>query len=401
MLNQNYKDNLINSINIFCKNINCSSCGGTYNYQTFTCEYCGSFNEELKRSYDTISSLIPSLNKDNTDKEITLYLYKLTNSSNIFNHVLEWFDLAKDTKNIIKELETSCEYNDLDVKLLDCIFSNDIFLDIDNVLRDIILRNVILRKNSLSKELIEKVINHLVLSDTRKISKDSRFYIRNLGENVEGLASHYYVYLDKEVMDNFYDNGDISIFYVLPHEMMHTYRTYLESIGKVSSIYDILALKERLLRGYNQDIYFNDKNYIKNLHEIEANVFSYHAGTNYLRSLGFEISEEAALKLSGVINNDLTRLDNPLREIEGDLVNINDLFADFIKDKTALFYKYPQLHYEFKEENGCIVYKGKNELIDEMIFQDEDANMGEVYLSLIKNANDRENTKDVSDTLKN
>lgn len=401
MLNQNYKDNLINSINIFCKNINCSSCGGTYNYQTFNCEYCGSFNEELKRSYDTISSLIPSLNKDNTDKEITLYLYKLTNSSNIFNHVLEWFDLAKDTKNIIKELETSCEYNDLDVKLLDCIFSNDIFLDIDNVLRDIILRNVILRKNSLSKELIEKVINHLVLSDTRKISKDSRFYIRNLGENVGGLASHCYVYLDKEVKDNFYDKGDISIFYVLPHEMMHTYRTYLESIGKVSSIYDILALKERLLRGYNQDIYFNDKNYIKNLHEIEANVFSYHAGTNYLRSLGFEISEEAALKLSGVINNDLTRLDNPLREIEGDLVNINDLFADFIKDKTALFYKYPQLHYEFKEENGCIVYKGKNELIDEMIFQDEDANMGEVYLSLIKNANDRENTKDVSDTLKN
>ncbi len=401
MLNQNYKDNLINSINIFCKNINCSSCGGTYNYQTFTCEYCGSFNEELKRSYDTISSLIPSLNKDNTDKEITLYLYKLTNSSNIFNHVLEWFDLAKDTKNIIKELETSCEYNDLDVKLLDCIFSNDIFLDIDNVLRDIILRNVILRKNSLSKELIEKVINHLVLSDTRKISKDSRFYIRNLGENVGGLASHCYVYLDKEVMNNFYDKGDISIFYVLPHEMMHTYRTYLESIGKVSSIYDILALKERLLRGYNQDIYFNDKNYIKNLHEIEANVFFYHAGTNYLRSLGFEISEEAALKLSGVINNDLTRLDNPLREIEGDLVNINDLFADFIKDKTALFYKYPQLHYEFKEENGCIVYKGKNELIDEMIFQDEDANMGEVYLSLIKNANDRENTKDVSDTLKN
>ena len=127
MLNQNYKDNLINSINIFCKNINCSSCGGTYNYQTFNCEYCGSFNEELKRSYDTISSLIPSLNKDNTDKEITLYLYKLTNSSNIFNHVLEWFDLAKDTKNIIKELETSCEYNDLDVKLLDCVFSNDIF----------------------------------------------------------------------------------------------------------------------------------------------------------------------------------------------------------------------------------------------------------------------------------
>ena len=245
MLNQNYKEILINSINIFCKDINCSNCGGTYNFQTFTCEYCGSFNEELKESYINISSIIPYLNKDNIDKEITLNLYKLINSSDIFNHVLEQFDLTKDTKNIIKELETKVEYNDLDVKLLECIFSNDIFLNLDNGLRDIILRNVILRKNSLSKDLIEKVISHLVLSDTRKISKDSRFYIRNLGDKVEGLAFHYYVCLDKEVMDNFYDNGDISIFYVLPHEMMHTYRTYLESKGIVSSIYDVLALKER------------------------------------------------------------------------------------------------------------------------------------------------------------
>lgn len=400
MLNQNYKENLINSINIFCKSINCSSCGGTYSFQTFTCEYCGSFNEELKRSYLSISSIIPYLNKDNVDKEITLYLYKLANSSDVFNHVLEQFDLTKETNSIIKELESTSDYSDLDIKLLEDIFSNDIFLDIDNVLRDIILRSVILRKNSLSKELIEKVISHLVLSDTRKISKDSKFYIRNLGDKVEGTAFHYYVYLDRDVMDCFYDKGDISIFYVLPHEMMHTYRTYLESKGIVGSIYDILALKEMLLREYNQDIYYNDKNYVKNLHEIEANAFSYRAGTNYLRSLGFEISEENALSLSGVINNDLTRLDNPLREIEGELVNINDLFADFIKDKITLFYKYPQLNYEFKEENGCIVYKSKNELVDEMMFQNKDTNIEEFYLSLIKNANDRESIKDKNDTLK-
>ena len=42
MLDQNYKEILINNINIFCKNINCSNCGGTYNFQTFTCEFCNS-----------------------------------------------------------------------------------------------------------------------------------------------------------------------------------------------------------------------------------------------------------------------------------------------------------------------------------------------------------------------
>ncbi len=82
---------------------------------------------------------MPKVNKDNIDKEITLYLYRLTKSSDIFNHALEKFDLIKETDNIIKEL-------------------------------------------------IEKVISHLVVFDTRKISKDRGFYIRNLGENVEGLA---------------------------------------------------------------------------------------------------------------------------------------------------------------------------------------------------------------------
>lgn len=161
-------------------------------------------------------------------------------------------------------------------------------------------------------------------------------------------------------MDNFYDKGDILIFYILPHEMMHNYRMYLESKGRVSSIYDVLELKEGLLREYNQDIYFNDKNYVKNPHEMEANIFSYHVGTNYLKSFGFEISEEAVIKLSGVINNDLTRLDNLLREIEGELVNINEVFTNFIKDKTV----------------------------------------EELYLNLIENANNRESIKDNGDTLK-
>lgn len=93
---------------------------------------------------------------------------------------------------------------------------------------------------------------------------------------------------------------------------------------------------------------------------MEANIFSYHVGTNYLKSFGFEISEEAVIKLSGVINNDLTRLDNLLREIEGELVNINEVFANFIKDKTV----------------------------------------EELYLNLIENANNRESIKDKGDTLK-
>ena len=227
MLKPLYKDSLIESINVFCENINCSNCGGTYNYHTFTCEYCDTYNEELKESFEKITSIISSLNKDDIDKELCLSLYKLSKINNIFSQVLGQFNLDEDVGTIIKELEKNSEYSNEDVKLLDFIFSNDVFLEKDNVLRDLILRNVILRKNSLSKELIEKVISHLVLVDIRKISKDSKFYIRNLGDKVLGSAFYYYVYLDRDVMDDFYDNGSIRIFYVLPHEMQHTYRTFL------------------------------------------------------------------------------------------------------------------------------------------------------------------------------
>ena len=69
--------------------------------------------------------------------------------------------------------------------------------------------------------------------------------------------------------------------------MSHIYRTYLESKGMVNSIYDLLALKERLLSKYSLDIYLNDNNYVKNLHEIEANVNSYYLAVNYLKKLRF------------------------------------------------------------------------------------------------------------------
>ena len=44
------------------------------------------------------------------------------------------------------------------------------------------------------------------------------------------------------------------------------------------------------------------------------------------------------------------------------------------------------------------MYKGKMELVDELIFQNDNAKLDELYLTLIKNANDRENTKYMGDT---
>lgn len=153
----------------------------------------------------------------------------------------------------------------------------------------------------------------------------------------------------------------------------------------VNSIYDLLALKERLLSKYSLDIYLNDNNYVKNLHEIEANVNSYYLAVNYLKSLGLEIDNEYALTLSSVVNNDLTNVADPFREIDGELVNINDLFKEFIEDRKDLLDKYPQLHYEFKEEDGKVVYKSKMELVDDYLLCD-DNNLEELYLCLIDNA---------------
>ena len=57
-------------------------------------------------------------------------------------------------------------------------------------------------------------------------------------------------------------------------------------------------------------------------------------------------------------------------------------------DKKELFQRYSQLHYEFKEDNESIVYKSKMELISEFLLGN--AELEELYLSLIKEADSRE-----------
>ena len=385
MLDINCKQNLIDSFNTYFNNSICKCCGGTYDYKTFNCRYCGDFNEKLKTSYENIDSLLSKLTKDDLDKKLYLYLYKASSINEDLKKEFAQFDVDIEVDKIINELQESSSYNKEDGKLIDFIFSDDLFLEKDKKLRDLILRNVILRKNTLSKEIIEKVVSHLVLSSTRKISKNSNFFISDLGEEISGSAFYYNICLDRKEMDSFYDNGDIQIFFTLFHEMSHIYRTYLESKGMVNSIYDLLALKERLLSKYSLDIYLNDNNYVKNLHEIEANVNSYYLAVNYLKSLGLEIDNEYALTLSSVVNNDLTNVADPFREIDGELVNINDLFKEFIEDRKDLLDKYPQLHYEFKEEDGKVVYKSKMELVDDYLLCD-DNNLEELYLCLIDNA---------------
>ena len=394
MLNTRSKNELIDSINVFCKNFCCANCGGSYDFKTFTCLYCHTFNEDLKRSYENIVSIFSNLKDNDVDDEIFLYLYKLDKVClNNIDFSLDKFNLDSKVKDIINRLEGTSQYSGDDIKLLEYIFSNDEFISIDFILRDKIIKNVILGKNNLSKSLIEKVISHLVLIETRKISKNSKFYIENLDDSTLGSAFYYFINLDRRIFDSFYENGDIRLFYVLPHEMQHVYRNYLESKGVVTSYLDLLALKEHLLRKeYNDEIYSKDQNYVKNLHEIEANIFSYYAGSNYLRSLGFDIKEEDAILASGIVNNDLVNFSNPLREIDGKLVDINNLFSDFIKNKKSLFLKFPQLHYEFKEEEGEIVYKSKEELVEEFMLN-QDNSLEEIYLSLIRNAIDRESDK--------
>lgn len=149
-----------------------------------------------------------------------------------------------------------------------------------------------------------------------------------------------------------------------------------------------MSLKEQLLRAYKPEIYDSKENYLKSLGEIDANVWSYYAATNFLESLGFKVLKDMASHYSGVIYNDVEKFDDSLRKIDGELVDINTLFASYIKDKKELFQSYPQLHYEFKEDNGSIVYKSKMELVSE--FLTESDGKEELYLSLIKEADSRE-----------
>ena len=398
MLNQNYKESLINSINVFCKNINCSSCGGSYNFQTFTCEYCGSFNEELKRSYDSIVSIISSLNENDIDEELSLYLLDLSMNTKVFGELLNRLNFTAKVDEVLQRLSASPSYNEEDVKLIEIIFNRDSFSYIDTELRNKIIKDVLLKKNTLSKELIEKVLSHLVLGSANVLNMKINFFVANLGDKTGGDFALDKVRLNKTCFDAFYNNGSSFSLYILFHELYHAYKLYCNANGIINNYIDIMSIKETILVNFYNHSLYTGSNYNKNLEEILANVYSYNNTKKYLSFLGFEVDESYAQLCSGIVNNDLESLSDPLRKIDDKFVNINDLFAEFIYDRPDLFELYPGLRYEFKVEEGHVVYKGKMELVDELIFQNDNAKLDELYLTLIKNANDRENTKYMGDT---
>ncbi len=398
MLNQNYKESLINSINVFCKNINCSSCGGSYNFQTFTCEYCGSFNEELKRSYDSIVSIISSLNENDIDEELSLYLLDLSMNTKVFGELLNRLNFTAKVDEVLQRLSASPSYNEEDVKLIEIIFNRDSFSYIDTELRNKIIKDVLLKKNTLSKELIEKVLSHLVLDSANVLNMKINFFVANLGDKTGGDFALDKVRLNKTCFDAFYNNGSSFSLYILFHELYHVFKLHCNANGIINNYIDIMSIKETILVNFYNHSLYTGSNYNKNLEEILANVYSYNNTKKYLSFLGFEVDESYAQLCSGIVNNDLESLSDPLRKIDDKFVNINDLFAEFIYDRPDLFELYPGLRYEFKVEEGHVVYKGKMELVDELIFQNDNAKLDELYLTLIKNANDRENTKYMGDT---
>lgn len=224
MLKQSYKDVLFKDEEIFCKNIDCSICRGSYDFNTFICKYCDTYNQELEKSFTSLSSKVDTLEEADLDLEMGLHLYHLAMSDKEhFGRLLEKFSLADKVKEGLDNLKNITEYSDKDIELLNYIFSNDTFMELDKNLRDELLRRVILKENNLSKNLIFKAVSHLVLSDIRTVSKDGKFLLAKTDDNIKGLAFYYNVYLAEEEMNAFYDKGSVMIFYVLAHEMRHTY----------------------------------------------------------------------------------------------------------------------------------------------------------------------------------
>ena len=387
MLKGTYNDELMNKLNSLVTTSNCPVCGGVCDYHTGICKYCDSFNESLKYCYDEVISIISSLDINNISRYLIVQLYDFIKHTDIKCDFLDENSIVEKTKEIIKELGVTYQYSSEDEEVLDFIFTSDSFLDIDRVLRDLIIRRVMLKQNTLSMSLIGKVLRHLVISSTREYDENSEFYIKKIENGDVGETFRYDVFLSEEKFNNFYKEGNVNIFFTLAHEIRHVYQEYCRNNNIITSYIELLALKEAILRGYNSDIYCDEKNYVKNLYEIDANIYSYSAAVSYLESLGCSVF----LDVDSMIDREMLKVSDHYREIDGEIVDFNDLFAEYIKDKPSLLNCFPQLKYEFKEEDGNVIYRSEDELKDEFLCSFE--GLEELYFNLISNAKKRENIK--------
>lgn len=191
----------------------------------------------------------------------------------------------------------------------------------------------------------------------------------------KALYSIQTIQLSKSSISSFYYCQNTAIFNTIFHELIHfDQEAKLYQLRNISSIDDYIQLKDHILKEYI-DPYYNE-NYSNISFEKDAEFKAYILTERYFNSLG--IISENINEIKARLYQQIKKYSDILRNINGQLEDLNSITNDVIKRNPDIIEKYPQLKIEMTiDENGTARKKDIEELEKDMNNINNDPNIKE------------------------
>ena len=176
-----------------------------------------------------------------------------------------------------------------------------------------------------------------------------------------GVADEEIIKLVEDDVKNLYIYGSNRIFNTIFHEFRHVIQFSRIITGEELSYLGLLETMDFIINETIPGYYKENYNLIS--YELDASFYGLTHQLNLIHSYNISVKDEyKIIQIIEEIKKKMYELD---RYVDGKRDNLENIFLKCMGNDIDTFNKYPQLSIVFKIENGFVVKKSKEELINE------------------------------------
>ena len=385
ILNKSY-GKVLRNVKFIRNNTKCPNCNGTLS--NGECKYCGTEIKEIKENIEKLNNELDQLfeiiiktgQKNIPNNHLSNLLISIKGAGlERVNDYFSYFPLSNIKEEKIEEILAKIKGGHILTEdelliierfvyekrenVLDNIYDYFIFLYLCNI-ED---KSILLRPDCLEillKMKTESLMKNYCNNYECRIVPSSKLEcggMMALADASGAFGTENLINLSDQTVRELYADGKETVISSIFHELTHIYqRNVVMRSPHAFTMFSLDEIKDAILSLIHKNYY--KENYDNISFEIEAYYKSYYESLKYFKSLNFQVNEDRILK---EMNDLLEKFKVCQRKLNGQEIDLDEYFYDFIKDKPLLLERYPQLKVEYKVENEIVVKKEIEELFSD------------------------------------
>lgn len=195
-------------------------------------------------------------------------------------------------------------------------------------------------------------------------------------DNCIGLHRDQVIAINEDIVKFFYYNNNPHVIETIYHEIRHAFQNKMISKdNKFFNQYQIDMIREFIITNNNQNYY--NENYKKIFYEQDAVFFAKESFRQFVESHGMTFNEESKKEYNNFIEKNNPGNYTTKRIVNGNELDLTAIFDEIIKLHPEQLELYPKLKYLYKVEDGMVIPKAQEELLNDYYVLMQDNNLTE------------------------